>query len=59
MEKIQIRDQGFRMENMDLISESLETIFLVNILKFFDVDLGSWMEKFGSKMENNRIRDPR
>jgi hypothetical protein len=29
------------MENTDLISESLETIFLVNILKFFDVDLGS------------------
>jgi hypothetical protein len=34
------------------ISESLETIFLVKILKFFDADPGSVMEKF-------RIWDPR
>jgi hypothetical protein len=33
-------------------SESLETIFWVKILKFFDADPGSGMEKFGS-----RIRD--
>jgi hypothetical protein len=44
----------------DHISESLETIFGVKTLKFFDadpdpgskifltMDLGSWMEKFGS-----------
>jgi hypothetical protein len=43
----------------DHISESLETIFWVKILKFFDADAGSWnrfltldpgsgMEKFGS-----------
>jgi hypothetical protein len=34
----------------DLISESLETIFGVNILKFFDADPGTGMEKI-------RIRD--
>jgi hypothetical protein len=49
----------------DHISESLETIFGLKILKFFDSDpddlksgvflilvLGSGMEKFGSGMEN-------
>jgi hypothetical protein len=53
--RIQIRDPdpGSRseMNNPDHNSESLETIFLVKILKFFDVDLGSGMGK-------NRIRDP-
>jgi hypothetical protein len=37
--------------NLDHISESLETIFRVKILKFFDSDPGSGMEKF-------RILDP-
>jgi hypothetical protein len=34
-----------------------ETIFWVKILKFFDADPGSGMEKIGSGMEKNRIRD--
>jgi hypothetical protein len=34
------------MNNPDHISESLETIFLITILKFFDADPG-W-KKFGS-----------
>ena len=38
------------MNNPDHISETLETIFWVKILKFFDADPGSGMEK-------NRIRD--
>jgi hypothetical protein len=42
------------MNNPDCISESLETIFWVKILKFFDADSGSGMEKFGSGSE---IRD--
>jgi hypothetical protein len=41
---------GSGMNNPDHISESLETIFRVKILKFFDADPGSGMEK-------NRIRD--
>jgi hypothetical protein len=44
------------MNNPDHISESLETILWVKILKFFDADPG-W-KKFGSGMENIRIRDP-
>jgi hypothetical protein len=40
--KIRIR----RMNNPDHISESVETIFWVKILKFFDADPG-W-KKFGS-----------
>ncbi len=49
-----------------LISESLETIFRVKILNFFDADPGSGMEKIpirdgknsepGSGMEKIRIR---
>jgi hypothetical protein len=39
------------MNNPDHISESLETIFLVKTLAFFDADPGSGMEKI-------RIRDP-
>jgi hypothetical protein len=42
---------GSWMNNPDHISESLETIFWVKILKFFDADPGSGMEKI-------RIRDP-
>ncbi len=33
------------MNNPDHISESLETIFRVKMLKFFDADPGSGMEK--------------
>jgi hypothetical protein len=39
------------MNNPDHISESLETISSVKILKFLDADPGSGMEKI-------RIRDP-
>jgi hypothetical protein len=36
---------GSGMNNPDNFFESLETIFWVKILKFFDVDPGSGMEK--------------
>jgi hypothetical protein len=51
---------GSRMNNPDLISESLETIFWVTILRFFDADgkIRTGMEKFGSGMEKIRVRDP-
>ena len=39
---------GSGMNNPDYISESLETIFWVQILKFSDVDSESGMEKFES-----------
>jgi hypothetical protein len=45
------------MNNPDHISESLETIFWVKILKFFDANPGSGMEKLGSVMGKIRIRD--
>jgi hypothetical protein len=40
--KSQVPDPGFGSElnNLDHISESLETIFWVKILKFFDADPG-------------------
>jgi hypothetical protein len=44
---------GSGMNNSNHISESLETIFLVKILKFFDADPG-W-QKFGSGIN---IPDP-
>jgi hypothetical protein len=44
------------MNNPDHISESLETIFCVKILKFFNADPG--MEKFGSGMDKNKDQDP-
>jgi hypothetical protein len=44
------------MNNPDHISESLETLFWVNILKFYDEDQG-WRKKSGSGMEKIRIRD--
>ncbi len=47
---IRIRD-----DHLDHISESLETNFWVKILFLFDADSG-W-KKFGSGMENIRIRD--
>jgi hypothetical protein len=44
---------GSGMNNPDHISESLETIFWVKMLKFFDVDPGSRMKNSdpGSGME--------
>jgi len=42
---------GSGMKNPDHIFKSLETIFFVTILKFFDADPGSGMETV-------RIRDP-
>jgi hypothetical protein len=42
---------GSGMNNLDHISESLETIFWVKILKFFDADPGSGMEKIRIGME--------
>jgi hypothetical protein len=49
-----ISGSGSGMNNPDHISESLETIFWVKILQFFDADPG-W-DKFGSGME--KVRDP-
>jgi hypothetical protein len=46
---------GSGMNNPDHISESLETIFWVKILKFFDADPGSGWKKFGSGIN---IPDP-
>jgi hypothetical protein len=52
---IRIRD-----EDLDYIFESLETIFLVKILKSFNADLGSGEKKsdLGSETEKIRIWDP-
>jgi hypothetical protein len=44
------KKSGPGINNPDLISESLETIFWVKIPKFTDVDPGTWMGKI-------RIRD--
>jgi hypothetical protein len=44
------------MNNPDHISESLETIFWVTILKFCDVDPGSGMKKFVSGIRDEKIR---
>jgi hypothetical protein len=46
---------GSGMNNPDHISESLETIFGVKILKFFDADPG-W-KKFGSGMRDGKNSD--
>jgi hypothetical protein len=43
-------ESGSGINNPDHISKSLETIFWIEILKFFDADPGSRMEKI-------RIRD--
>jgi hypothetical protein len=51
MGKNQDPDPGSGMNNPDHISESMETIFWVKILKFFDADPGSGVEKI-------RIQDP-
>jgi hypothetical protein len=57
-----ISGSGSGMNNPDHISESLETISWVQILKFFDADPGFGMEIIriwepGSGMEKIRIRD--
>ncbi len=49
--KNQDPDPGSGMNNPDHISESLKTIFWVQILYYFDADPGSGMEKIG-------FRDP-
>ncbi len=49
---------GSGMNNPDHISESLETIFGVKILKFFDADPGSGMKKFGSRIRDRKNVDP-
>jgi hypothetical protein len=46
------KKSGSGMNNPDHISESLETIFWLTMLKFLDADLGSGMEKFGSRIRN-------
>jgi hypothetical protein len=45
------------MNNLDHISESLETIFSFKILKFLDADPGSGMEKI--RIRNGKYLDPR
>jgi hypothetical protein len=47
---------GVGKNNPDHISESLETICWVKMLKFFDADMG-W-KKLGSGMEKIQIRNP-
>jgi hypothetical protein len=46
------------MNNPDHIFESLEIIFLVKILNFFDADPESGTEKFGSGIRDGRNSDP-
>jgi hypothetical protein len=46
------------MNNPDQVSESLETIFWVKILKFFDADPGSGIKKNPGPGWKIRIRDP-
>jgi hypothetical protein len=45
------------MNNPDHISERLKIIFWVRILKFFDVDPGSKMEKILTRDGKIQIRD--
>jgi hypothetical protein len=42
------QDPRSGMNNPDHISKILETLFWVKMLKFFDADPGSYMEKIGS-----------
>jgi hypothetical protein len=49
---------GSWTNNSDRISEMLDTIFLVKILKFFDGDPGSGMKKFGSGIRYGKNSDP-
>jgi hypothetical protein len=51
------------MNSLVHISESLENIFFIKTLKFFDADLGSGIQDEknsdpGSGMEKTQIRDP-
>jgi hypothetical protein len=46
------------MNNPDHISESLETFFLVKILKFLDTDPGSGMEKIWIRNPGWKNSDP-
>jgi hypothetical protein len=45
---------GFRMKNLDHISESLETNFWVKILKLFDADPDLGWTKFGSGIRDKQ-----
>jgi hypothetical protein len=47
------KKSGSTMDNPNHISESLETIFWVKILKFLDADPGSGMEKIGIRDGKN------
>jgi hypothetical protein len=47
---------GSGMNNPDHISESLETIFWVKVLKFFDADPGSGTEKI--RIQDRKNSDP-
>jgi hypothetical protein len=51
---IRVRDErsGSGINNPDHIFESLETIFWVKILEFFDGDLGPRWKKFGSEIRD-------
>jgi hypothetical protein len=49
---------GSRMNNPDHISWSLETIFWIKILKFFEANAGSGMEKFGSGIRDGKKPEP-
>jgi hypothetical protein len=49
---------GSGMSNSDHISDSLETIFWVKILKFFDAGSGIENSDPGSGLEKVRIGDP-
>jgi hypothetical protein len=48
---------GFGMNKLDHISESLETIYCVKILKFFDADRGSGMEKIRIRIQDGKNWD--
>jgi hypothetical protein len=52
-----VKKSGSRsvMNNPDHIFESLETIFWFKILKFFDADPGSGIEKSATLPENNKM----
>jgi hypothetical protein len=56
------KKSGSRMNNPDHISQSLETIFWVKLLKFFDADLdpGSGLEKIWIRDQGSgiNVQDP-
>jgi hypothetical protein len=56
MVKNQDPGSGSGTYNLDYISESLKTIFWVKILKFFDADPGSGMEKI--QIREGKNSDP-